>query len=390
MTPTQFSLAEIFQDFAKVAVNLKKLAFDALAQARKYLALGDTLNYSLFLDIYLNYKQEFAVYLDTINAIWDIITPMPLSGGTPLYASISDFQKEWVTKARGVVSDYTMYLPQKFLELITVVLPVGLLVPIPFIGNVDIIQFFSDAAYRTDIKTNIYNNLSSVSAAISAAISGMYAGTFGGVSCPQMSAQEIWCWVCQQISTGGMKLLHDAFTALIDNFNGIWSSLGLPALPALITLDIESLILGVIDSVKSTYLSLITSAKGTYKQVQDLFSRGEASKEQLTLARNQLLQVTSEQWSAIVDGLKNLSIFGIPLGSLLTINTDVATYNSETIVSDLISQAKDFVNNYVLNIFIEWMDKVKSFFNAIGLSSIVAFITFDFCDFLSLIGLTIP
>lgn len=308
MTPTQFSLAEIFQDFAKVAVNLKKLAFDALAQARKYLALGDTLNYSLFLDIYLNYKQEFAVYLDTINAIWDIISPMPLSGSTPLYASISDFQKEWVTKARGVVSDYTMYLPQKFLELITVVLPVGLLVPIPFIGNVDIIQFFTDAPYRTDIKTNIYNNLSSVSAAISAAISGMYAGTFGGVSCPQMSSQEIWCWVCQQISTGGMKLLHDAFTALIGKFNAIWSSLGLPALPALVTLDIESLILGVVDSVKLTYLSLINSAKYTYEQAQELFSKGEASKEQLILARNQLLQVTSEQWSAIIDGLK-ISLF---------------------------------------------------------------------------------
>jgi len=390
MTPTQFSLAEIFQDFAKIAANLKKLGFEALAQARKYLASGDTANYLVFLNIYLSYKQDFAIYLNTINTIWSAISPMPLSGGTPMYASISDFQKEWVTKAKGVVSDFTMYLPQKFLELITTLLPVGLLVPIPFIGSVDIIQFFNDEAYRASIKTNIYENLSSVSAAISTAISGMYTGLFGGVNSPQMTAQEVWCWICQQVSTGGMKLLFEAFTALIAKFKTIWDNLGLPALPALVTLDVESLILGVIDGIKATYLSVINSAKDAYNQVQELFSKGDASKDQLNEARNQLMQATSEQWSAIIEGLKNLSIFGVPLGSLLTINTDVATYSSETVVSDLISQAKDFVNNYVLNIFITWMDKVKSFFNAIGLSAIVAFITFDFCDFLSLIGLTIP
>lgn len=343
MTPTQDSLADIFRSFALAAAQIKQVGLTYLAEARKALANGDVLLYNTLYNQYADQITQFENYVNIIDTLLVAISPMPLSGSGDIFATISDVQKGWVTKAKGIVSDFTMYLPQKFLELITSVLPVSLEVPIPIIGNVDIIQFFNNESYRNDLKVQVVSNLS----AFPSAIYGMYSGIFDGVVCLEMQAQEVWAWVCQQISTGGMKLLHDAFTALIKQFKTIWDSLGLPSLPALLTLDVEGLILAAIEA-----------ANGVYSQV--------------------------------IDNLMALTIFGIPLSSLLNIRLDTATVNVADIISDIISQAKDFANNYVLNIFLDWMGKVKSFFNAIGLGAIIAFITFDFCDFLSLIGLNLP
>jgi hypothetical protein len=371
---------------AKEASNLKLIALRYLADARKARASGDSALYDYFKGLYDSALSTYQDYIDTIQNIISIISPMPLSGNSAIYATITSYQKEWTALAKGIVSDYTTYLPQKILEIITTVISVGLTVPIPVIGNVDIIQFFNDEAYRNTIKAQVGDLLSS----ISDAISEMYTGLFGGVKSTEMQLHEVWCWVCQQISTGGMKLLHEAFTKLIKEFKSVWDSLGLPSLPALVTLDVEGIILAAISGVLSSYDSLIATAQSAYDSVLALFKNGEASQSDLDSAKETLMTLVKDKWTAVVDSILGLSFFGITLSSLITITGDTATLSSEDIITDLISQAKDFVNNYVLNIFISWMDTVKSFFNAIGLGSLIAMITFDFCDFLDLIGLDLP
>lgn len=51
------------------------------------------------------------------------------------------------------------------------------------------------------------------------------------------------------------------------------------------------------------------------------------------------------------------------------------------------TRLRDFGEEWPKFLILEWMEKVTAFFEAIGLSSLVQYITFTFCDFLKIIGL---
>ena len=51
------------------------------------------------------------------------------------------------------------------------------------------------------------------------------------------------------------------------------------------------------------------------------------------------------------------------------------------------AKLKEFEQNWQQFLLKEWMNKVTSFFDAIGLGALTAWITFDFCDFMKIIGI---
>jgi hypothetical protein len=127
--------------------------------------------------------------------------------------------------------------------------------------------------------------------------------------------------------------MHGGFTGLIDLFDEIWSALGLPSLPALETLDLEALV------------------------------RNKTNKE-----------------------LESISIFGYSLLDLLggkfDDNIEIPNFSKER----LLKRAREFAEEWQTYLIKKWMEKVTSFFDAIGLGALTQWTTFTFCNFLTIVG----
>ena len=79
----------------------------------------------------------------------------------------------------------------------------------------------------------------------------------------------------------------------------------------------------------------------------------------------------------------------IPQGvlDLLGGEIDDNVVNLEFQVARITQKLKEFKENWQTFLLKEWMNKVTAFFDAIGLGALTAWITFDFCDFMKLIGI---
>src|SRR6056300_1202692 len=70
------------------------------------------------------------------------------------------------------------------------------------------------------------------------------------------------------------------------------------------------------------------------------------------------------------------------LGGAFDNNVDIDEYNKER----LLKRAREFAEEWQTYLIKKWMEKVTSFFDAIGLGALTQWITFTFCDFLTIIG----
>ena len=202
-----------------------------------------------------------------------------------------------------------------------------------------------------------------------------------------MRIQEIWQWIVKEISKAGVGLLHEALGGLIEEFQAIWDSLGLPSLPALLDIDIESLIATTIDQVKSLYDSSIQLLQNELRDLTEKLKQGLADIQEIINKADELSSLIKEKWTAIVDGILNIQIFSIKLSDIVNLPLSMSFDSIEEKIQYLIAQAKDWAYKFPLKIITDWMETVKSFFEAIGLNDIIEFLTFTFCDFLNLIGL---
>tara|TARA_R110000851_G_scaffold327163_1_gene496412 strand:+ start:577 stop:1830 length:1254 start_codon:yes stop_codon:yes gene_type:complete len=335
------------------------------------------------------YDTVIGIYdqvIGQMNTLLELIAPFPLAVDTPVYLNITQLNVEWVGRAKAIVTEYSTFLIQKMLDLISTLIPVSFLVPVPFFGTIDIVQFFSDPVYRSTLKIELVDNLDLVLDLIPAPIREQYTAINGGIQSLEMQVNEIWQWFVQQITTGGYNLLHGAITALISEFQEIWDGLGLPNLVALLTLDVEALIESAIAQASLIADELIARALSLYENVKVLFSSGEATIEQLEEAITDLALATKGKWQFIINAVLDIEVFGIAVRDMVTFYPDASTIMSEGTLNTLISQAKDWATKYPIKLLLEWMAVAEEFFNSIGLSVIVEFITFTLCDFLELIG----
>lgn len=386
MIPLQDPLSNAMGSLGKVAANLKNTAIDLLGQAKKALLDGATDLYDQLMTQFDTAMDLYNSFVETIYDLFDLISPYPLSVSNSPTGSIECLTTMLEQKGRAIVTEYSSFLIQKFLGLINTVLPISFEVPVPFFGSVDIVALFTDPEYASILKSQIASDLSGALSAIHSAIAQQYNGIMGMFSA-DFAVQEVWQWFMQQISTGGVSLLYDAMTALIDEFKSVWDTFGFPSLPALLTLDIESLILSAVESAKSLYDSTILSPiQSAYDQAKSLYSSGDMSKDDLRAAGEALKNAVKNKWQYIINQVLDIGVFGVTIGDMVNIDTSLATVSSEDTLTKLISQAKDWAMKFPLKILTDWMDIVKDFFSAIGLGSLVVFITFNFCQFLELIG----
>ena len=264
----------------------------------------------------------------------------------PKFQTISIPEIEWEIMITRLIQDYPMYLQQKFLELIAELTPISFELTILGI-KVDILKIFTQEEI-TSIRLQIAENLDKFYALLPESYQ-FYSGKFG-VESLELKAEAVWSYMRSLINGGMTKLLHDAFKALIKLFEEIWDALGLPNIPDLTDLSVESIMTAII--------------KAWEKKVE----QGKAT------------------YADLIEELESLQLAGFDLLSLIGGKITDTVETAERKIERLIEAARDFGVNWPRYLITKWMELVTKFFERIGLGAIVELITFTFCDFLAIIG----
>lgn len=243
----------------------------------------------------------------------------------PKWEKIDIPEKKWDIMMTRLAAEYPMYVQQKILELIHTLFPIDFNVTILGI-SIDIIEFLKDpSSIRNSLELEEIDSIYDL-------IPDEYK-VWDKFETADFKKESVINYIRSEVAKKMNLLMHGGFTGLIDLFDEIWSALGLPSLPALETLDLEALI------------------------------KDKTTKE-----------------------LESISIFGYSLNDLLggefDNNVDIDEYNKER----LLKRAREFAEEWQTYLIKKWMEKVTSFFDAIGLGALTQWTTFTFCDFLTIVG----
>jgi hypothetical protein len=243
----------------------------------------------------------------------------------PKWEKIDIPEKKWDIMMTRLAAEYPMYVQKKILELINSLFPIEFNVTILGI-SIDILEFLEDpSSIRDSLELEEIDSIYDL-------IPDEYK-VWDKFETADFKKESVINYIRSEVAKKMNLLLHGGFTGLIDLFDEIWDTLGLPSIPALEEIDLEALI------------------------------------------RNK----TTEE-------LESISIFGYSLNDLLggefDNNVDIDEYNKER----LLKRAREFAEEWQTYLIKKWMEKVTSFFDAIGLGALTQWITFTFCDFLTIIG----
>mgnify|MGYP001124112613 CR=1 FL=1 len=243
----------------------------------------------------------------------------------PKWEKIDIPEKKWDIMMTRLAAEYPMYVQKKILELINSLFPIEFNVTILGI-SINIIDFLTDpSSIRDSLELEEIDSIYDL-------IPDEYK-VWDKFETADFKKESVINYIRSEVAKKMNLLMHGGFTGLIDLFDEIWDTLGLPSIPALEELDLEALI------------------------------------------RNK----TTEE-------LESISIFGYSLNDLLggefDNNVDIDEYNKER----LLKRAREFAEEWQTYLIKKWMEKVTSFFDAIGLGALTQWITFTFCDFLTIIG----
>ena len=296
---------------------------------------------------------------DILREIDDALGNFPISVSSPVFPTLDIPEIEWEKKITAITQEYHLYVQVKILELINDVTSISFSIPIPGLGiSIDILKFFTDANYIITLKSQLVNQLDDLYELIPDPYK-VYNGEYGLVS-NDLKMEALFSYIMSQLNKGALGIIHSASSKLIDLFDEIWDALGLPSLPTLTNLDIETLVKNRIDSLRDEL-------------------------------RNAPDNLKSEVRKQIIDSLESI-VIPTPIGaySLMDIiggSPNEFIISSERKMERFLEGLRDFGENIPKFLIQEWLNKVKKFLDAIGLGKILDWVFFDFCDFLSLIGL---
>ena len=267
------------------------------------------------------YPEELKDLKDKLDKIEEDI----LDIYNPKWEKVDIPEKKWDIMMTRLAAEYPMYVQKKILELINSIIPIEFNVTILGV-TINIIDFLTDpSSIRDSLELEDIDSIYDL-------IPDEYK-VWDKFETADFKKETVINYIRSEVAKKMNLLLHGGFTGLIGQFQEIWDALGLPSIPALETLDLETLI------------------------------RDKTTEE-----------------------LESISIFGYSLNDLLggefDNNVDIDEYNKER----LLKRAREFKEEWQTYLIKKWMEKVTAFFDAIGLSSLTEFITFTFCDFLKIIG----
>ena len=255
--------------------------------------------------------------LESIRSLLDIYDPN--------FEKIEIPELEWEIMITRLSSEYPMYVQQKILELINTLFPIDFNVTILGI-QIDILEFLANP---NSVLDNI--SLDEVDS-IYDLIPSEYK-VWNKFDTADFKKESIRNYIRSEVAKKMNLLMSGGFSGLIDLFDEIWDSLGLPSFPGLQEIDLEALIR-----------------------------------------------------DKTIEELEQVQIFGFSLLDLLggefDDNVEIPEFQKER----LLKRAREFTEEWQTYLVKLWMQKVTSFFDAIGLGSITQWITFNFCNYLTLVG----
>jgi hypothetical protein len=270
-------------------------------------------------------SHAYRYEINSLKSTLDNLRTSVLDIYDPKWEKISIPEIEWEIMMTRLSSEYPMYVQQKILELINTLFPINFSVTILGIA-VDILEFLADPGSILD---SIY--LSGVDV-IYDLIPNTYK-VWDKFVTADFKKETIRNFFRSEVANKMNLLISGGFTGLISLFQATWNALGLPAFPGLQVIDLEALISG-----------------------------------------------------KTVEELKLVEIFGFSLidlmGGEFNYGVDVTGFQKET----LLKRAKEFVEEWQTYLIKVWMKLVATFFTAIGLGALTQWVTFNFCNFLTLIG----
>lgn len=299
------------------------------------------------------YEDEAKKIMDILDKVDDALGNFPISLTKPIYGNLEIPELEWERRIEAMVQEYHIFVQVKFMEIIDKILPISFSIPV-FGLDIDVVKLFSDPEYRATLKLQIAEDLEKFEKFIPEQFRRYTDDS--GLQSDGLKAENIWKYLMSELTKGALGIIHGAFGALIDKFKDIWDLLGLPSLPALLTLDIEQIIEEKIASVK--------------QQIKDAPDN-----------------VKRELEAELIEQLESISIAGFSIMDLLGGETNEYIEMAERKIERLLTRMKNFAEEWPKYLLLTWVQKIQKFLEMIGLGSLVEWITFDFCDFLKLIGL---
>ncbi len=385
--PTKEDLVNAIQDIAKIPADLRVFLVE----------VGD--------EIKEEAREKIEETIEDIEKfmedLGDLLSPYWEKG------TIRNWGKEANEAITELLQDFFNYIPTKIAELVAKITPISLTINL-FGLSIDLTRIF-DKEYQKELKDQIggitpefkkklaelkedlekgvitqedYDKaikelMESKSKLIDKFFNLIpeslrgFDGKEFGLKCDEWKAKYTWQYIKKEIKEYLTNGLHKAFTKLISIFDEIWKALKLPSIIKLFTKpDIGALIDG-----------LIESAKEKRKKIMEDLQKPLLSDEEKEKLRKEL----DELGAGILDDIKNFSIFGFSINDIIGEIESTVTSLEES-VAEFKLALEDFVANWQQKLLFEWVNKVKKFFDKIGLGKIFDFLTLTFCDVLKLLG----
>lgn len=386
-------LQKIKEDFSKEATELKQ---KLLAQAEQ---IQQQIEAELQEQIasLLEEIEKIQKYLEKIEKLIDSFLA---SMSTPVYTTLRAKVLEWERRITAMTQEFQLYVQIKILQLISDIIPISFIVNV-FGLQVDLVKLFTDKNYQAQLKAQIKKDIDKFYNMLEDEYKS-FIGYFG-LDSLDIKIEVFWSNLMSKLQRGALELLWDAFSKLIDKFNSIWDSLGLPNIPNLANLNVKDLIKNAIAELKQKVIDGIAEIRQKIQQKVEAIEN--AAKEAVEEVKQQILaqamkieeeviakiQEIREIMAKIEKVLKNL---GLSLGSwsfnvmeMIGGEIDDAIMSIERRIDRYIEALRDFGEHLPQRLFFMWIDDIMQFLNQIGLDSILNWLTFDFCDFMNLIGI---
>ena len=364
LLPTAADLTNIFKQFANIPslfqVEIEQIRSEAESEVQ-------TAVRNAILEKIAPYEEKIQKVRTILDNVETVLGNFPVSVSDPVYPGHDIPDMKWERIITALCNEYHLYVQAKIMELIEPILPINLEIPVLGI-NINPIKLFADPEYRAQLKAQ-FAEKAEVYMSLIPEIYRTFEGTLGIFS-RGIQADAIFAYIMTKLQNGALTLIYDAFGGLIKKFKTIWDALQLPALPVLLDLSVEGILDALIGALK--------------KQLNSL-------KQKLLNAPAEIAQEIAEQMlsiqNKILETLKSLSIAGFSILDLIGGEIESFVESIEKKIDRLVEAARNFGEIWPQYLIKQWMAKITAFFNAIGLSALTQFVTFNFCQFLTLIGM---
>tara|TARA_R110000796_G_scaffold79954_4_gene177174 strand:+ start:3256 stop:4443 length:1188 start_codon:yes stop_codon:yes gene_type:complete len=299
---------------------------------------------------------------------------------------IQNWQKEANDAWSELIDEFHMYIPVKMLELISDLIPISFTVTVMGI-SVDLLKVL-EKDEQERIKKQITDQVDVYYNMVPDAYQ-YYKGEFG-IICDEWKGKLTWAYFKNELVKWCTSTLQAAFEALIEEFKDIWDALGLPSIPTLLDFDVATWIRAQIDAFKQQAQDY---ADGILAQIDQL---KEDSKNLVGDAKKSIDDEIDKQQKIIdefsingyvIDQLRGVSLFGMSLLDIIGGEIDTNVICPEDQINELVRAARDWFAQWQKELLLMWVNEIKEFLDAIGLSALLDFLTLTFCDVLKLIGI---